>query len=161
MNKQELIEKYKNKYPVISVDVKEFRYFIELWKDVKLLDEPQKVKIPQFVADWIEDCKTKGKSLLKSLLYTPGKVNSWVDDPDNQETFALAWINGYEVEQEKRYTVKLKNTDDYLVKTAANSYRFYNNIYTQNRKHTKEEIEKSGFGWVFDCEGIEVEKVEE
>ncbi|WPS47582.1 DUF1642 domain-containing protein [Streptococcus sp. S5] len=123
--------------------------------------EHEKVTVPQFVADWIEDCKTKGKSLLKSLLYTPGKVNSWVDDPDNQETFALAWINGYEVEQEKRYTVKLKNTDDYLVKTAANSYRFYNNIYTQNRKHTKEEIEKSGFGWVFDCEGIEVEKVEE
>lgn len=127
----------------------------------KIRQELNKPMIPQFVADWIEDRKTKGKSLLKSLLYTPGKVNSWVDDPDNQETFALAWINGYEVEQEKRYEVKLKNTDDYLVKTNNNGYRFYNNIYTTRRKHTREEIEKAGFGWVFDCPGVEIEEVEE
>ncbi len=49
----------------------------------KIRQELNKPMIPQFVADWIEDRKTKGKSLLKPLLYTPGKVNSWVDDPDN------------------------------------------------------------------------------
>lgn len=78
---------------------------------------------------------------------------------DNSELFARAWLDGYEVEQEKRYEVKLKNTDDYLVKTNNDDYRFYNNIYTTRRKHTREEIEKAGFGWVFDCPGIEIEEV--
>ena len=27
--------------------------------------------------------------------------------------------------------------------------------------HTYEELEQAGFGWVFDCPGIEVEEVEE
>ena len=67
---------------------------------------------------------------------------------------------GYTVEKEKRYEVKLKNTDDYLVKTNNDDYRFYNNIYTNRRKHTRKEIEKAKFGWVFDCPGIEVKEVE-
>lgn len=67
----------------------------------KIRQELKKPVIPQFVADWIEECKAKGKNLLRALLYTPEKVNSWVDDPDNQEIFALAWILGYEVEKTK------------------------------------------------------------
>lgn len=59
------------------------------------------------------------------------------------------------------YEVKLKNTDDYLVKTNNDDYHFYNNIYTNRRKHTRKELEKAGFGWVFDCPGIEIEEVEE
>ncbi len=27
-------------------------------------------------------------------------------------------------------------------------------------KHTRKELEEAGFGWVFDCEGIEIEEVE-
>ena len=30
---------------------------LEVLKDLRQLDEPQKVTIPQFVADWIEECK--------------------------------------------------------------------------------------------------------
>nr|DAK48445.1 MAG TPA: protein of unknown function (DUF4892) [Caudoviricetes sp.] len=26
--------------------------------------------------------------------------------------------------------------------------------------HTRKELEEAGFGWVFDCEGVEVEEVE-
>lgn len=70
--------------------------------------ERDKVAIPQFIADWIEECKAKRKSLLGALLYTPEGVNSWVGKPENQETFALAWIFGYVVEKEKRYLVKVK-----------------------------------------------------
>lgn len=71
------------------------------------------------------------------------------------------WREGYDVEQKKRYEVKLKNTGDYLVKTNNDDYHFYNNIYTQNRKHTREELEDAGFGWVFDCEGVEVQEVQD
>ena len=130
----------------------------------KIRQELNKPMIPQFVADWIEDRKTKGKSLLKSLLYTPGKVNSWVDDPDNQETFALAWINGYEVEQEKRYSVKIKGEveENLLVYGLGIKRYFFTRIYDGSKRkgHTRKQLEEAGFDWVFDCPGIEIEEVE-
>lgn len=121
--------------------------------------EREKVTVPQFVGDFIAEQKKLGHTLSYSIdMCMPDRVAEWYWD--NSELFARAWLDGYEVEQEKRYEVKLKSTDDYLVKTNNNDYRFYNNIYTTRRKHTREEIEKAGFGWVFDCEGIEVEEVE-
>jgi hypothetical protein len=125
----------------------------------------ERVTVPQFVENYIKYAIENDwdfQDLFKRIEDEEDEeLLRWVYHERNQETLAAAWINGYTVEKEKRYTVKLKNTDDYLVKTAANGYRFYNNIYTQNRKHTKEEIEKGGFGWVFDCEGVEVKEVEE
>lgn len=124
----------------------------------------ERVTVPQFVENYIKYAIENDwdfQDLFKCIEDEEDEeLLRWVYHERNQETLAAAWINGYTVEKEKRYTVKLKNTDDYLVKTAANGYRFYNNIYTQNRKHTKEEIEKGGFGWVFDCEGVEVEEVQ-
>lgn len=122
--------------------------------------ERERVTVPQYVADFITEHKKLGHTLSYSIdACMSDRVAEWYWD--NSELFARAWLDGYEVEQEKRYEVKLKNTDDYLVKTNNNGYRFYNNIYTTRRKHTREEIEKAGFGWVFDCPGIEVEEVEE
>lgn len=130
----------------------------------KIRQELNKPMIPQFVADWIEDRKTKGKSLLKSLLYTPGKVNSWVDDPDNQETFALAWINGYEVEQEKRYSVKIKGEveENLLVYGLGIKRYFFTRIYDGSKRkgHTRKQLEEAGFGEVFNSPLFEVEEVE-
>ena len=106
MNKKELIERieclkniFGNKNEYVKIDM-----VVEL---ISELDEPQPVKVPQFVADWIEECEAKEKTLLNSLLYTPEGVNSWVGNSDNQETFARAWLDGYEVEEEKRYHVKI------------------------------------------------------
>lgn len=130
--------------------------------------EREKVQVPQFVADWIEYCKTN-RIALGYALYCSGKASDkkaydWiVESLENQETFARAWIDGYEIEEEKRYRVKLKSNPeevDYLVDTKRNGLRFYSNIYTQSREHTREEIEAAGFGWVFDCPGIEIEEVE-
>jgi len=133
---------------------------------IKLLDEPQKVVVPQFVADWIEKCKAKEKNLLNSLVYTPEGVNSWVDNSENQETFARAWLDGYEVEKEKRYLVRIIGITNY------NSYLNYHKeedkwtiesrveIDAIRTEHTRKEVEEAGFGWVFDCPGIEVVEVE-
>lgn len=121
--------------------------------------EREKVTVPQFAGDFIAEQKKLGHMLSYSIdACMSDRVAEWYWD--NSELFARAWLDGYEVEQEKRYEVKLKNTDDYLVKTNNDDYRFYNNIYTTRRKHTREEIEKAGFGWVFDCPGIEIEEVE-
>lgn len=132
----------------------------------KIRQELNKPVIPQFVANWIEECKAKGKKLLRALLYTPEKVNSWVDDPDNQEIFALAWMFGYTVENEKRYLVKVKGVSGYgryLNKALSSNEYFFasnNEIRNYRTKFTRKELEEAGFGWVFSCEGIDIEEVE-
>lgn len=131
----------------------------------KIRQELNKPVIPQFVADWLEKCKNEEKSLLKSLLYTPAGVNSWVDNSENQETFARAWLDGYEIEKEKRYTVKLKGLERekcYLNFNVGRVWLFYTNenFFGYRAHHTRKELEEAGFGWVFDCPGIEIEEVE-
>lgn len=165
MNKQELIERveglkniFGNKNEYVKIDM-----VVELLSE---LDEPQKVTIPQFVADWIEECEEKEKTLLNSLLYTPEGVNSWVGNSDNQELFARAWIEGYEVEKEPKYTVRVKGINgygQYLNKASSSkTYCFASEIekYGYKTKHTRKELEEAGFGWIFSCEGIEVKEVE-
>ncbi|EMF0479940.1 DUF1642 domain-containing protein [Enterococcus faecium] len=67
--------------------------------------EPHKPVVPKFVAEWIEYAKKKGDSLAISFkpwnLYGVeySKADRWIED--NQETFARAWIDGYEVEKSK------------------------------------------------------------
>ena len=166
MNKQELIEQIKglknlfgNKVEYIEIDT-----VIEL---ASKLDEPQKPAVPQFVADWYEKYKNDFEFAVFNYLYTFDRQDEsdfkrWFKNK-RTETFQIL-VNmhqfGYTVEKEKRYTIRLKYTDDYLVKTNNCDYRFYNNIYTNSRKHTRKEIEKARFGWVFDCKGIEVKEVE-
>ena len=125
----------------------------------KIRQELNKPVIPQFVADWIEGCKAKGKNLLRALLYTPEKVNSWVDDPGNQEIFALAWMFGYTVENEKRYTVVMKETKQPLYYNAVDKKLFFS-MGGLATKFTRKQLEEADFGWVFDCEGVEVQEVE-
>ena len=106
MNKQELIERieglkniFGNKVEYIEIDAA-----IEL---VSKLDEPHKVTIPQFVADFIAEQKKLGHTLSYSIdASMSDRVAEWYWD--NSELFALAWIFGYEVEKEKRYLVKMK-----------------------------------------------------
>lgn len=157
MNKQELIEKYKE-LENGSFDIGALVVCQSILKDLEQLDEPEKVKIPQFVAEWIEKCKEKEKSLLNSLLYTPEGVNSWVGNSENQETFALAWIFGYKVEKEKEYLVKIKANNQYLMNNPdENAIFFYSSRAYASL--TRKELEEAGFGWVFDCPGIEIEEV--
>ena len=142
-----------------------------LLKLIEQLDEPQKPAVPQFVADWYEENKDDFEENLFrcintiSSMYEDEELNkfeNWVIEAHTKPFQTLVNMHqfGYTVEKEKRYTVRLKYTDDYLVKTNNGDYRFYNNIYTNRRKHTRKEIEKARFGWVFDCEGIEVKEVE-
>ena len=82
------------------------------------LDETHKPVVPKFVADWIEYAKKKGDSLAISFKpWKPygvdcSKADRWIED--NQETFARAWIDGYEVEKEPLYSVIIAG--EYLVK---------------------------------------------
>lgn len=163
MNKQELIKKYEE-YENGLFDIGARAACQLFLKDLEQLDEPEKAKVPQFVADFIKKQKKLGHTLSYSIDASMSDiVAEWYWD--NSELFALAWIFGYEVEEEKRYVVKVKGNikenmlvygkfvERYFFKKSSN---LYNVIYL----HTRKELEEAGFGWVFDCEGIEVEEVE-
>lgn len=128
-------------------------------------DEPQKVTIPQFVADFIAEQKKLGHTLSYSIdASMSDRVAEWYWD--NSELFALAWIFGCEVEKEKRYKVVMPNissTGGVLTRIEHNdSWIWIDTIGTivEGRTHTRKELEEANFGWVFDCPGIEIEEVE-
>lgn len=169
MNKQELIEYCES----LKGDLNKFINGIEVDKIIKRieqLDEPQKPVVPQFVADWIKYCKFTHVDLQHALIVGDvyfynyanqkdfSKLKAFLETENNQENFARAWLDGYKVEKEKRYTVKLKNTNDYLNQTEV-GFHFYDNC-RNNGKFTRKEIEDANFGWVFDCPGIEIEEAE-
>lgn len=130
----------------------------------------EKPVVPKFVADWYEGNKEYLDyniwEFIKHWAMQPeDEFKKWMLDDDKIPIITLVNMHqfGYEVEKEKRYRVKIKankKSPDYLVNTGANGLRFYNNIFTQQREHTRKELENAGFGWVFDCLGMEVEEVE-
>ena len=126
--------------------------------------EREKVKVPQFVADWIEVAKSV-YSLSGAMTYGGPGVNKWLENEDNQRTFALAWFDGYEVEEKKRYLVKIKgNIKENMLVYGEFVERYFftksSSLYNVIHFHTRKELEDAGFGWVFDCPGIEIEEVE-
>lgn len=174
MNKQEAIKKIEsnslnigNNDLVVGLDVA--RHIINQ------IDEPQKVVVPKFVGEWVDDSRECCFNFDEwfDCGNQPSKVYDWLNCENRRqsELNALALstliVHGRDaviVEEEKKYMVILKgnsNFSDYLVDTVTNGFRFYNNIYTDKREHTRKELEEAGFGWVFDCEGIEIEEVEE
>ncbi|EMW5420199.1 DUF1642 domain-containing protein [Enterococcus faecalis] len=121
MNKQELIDILENlecSTESLSYDNGYEQGVYDSLSYVILLDEPKKVVVPKFVAEWIEYAKKKGDSLIDSFnpwdLYGAEYIDAtrWIDN--NQETFALAWVNGYEVEKEQLYYVFDTTTKQYL-----------------------------------------------
>lgn len=126
------------------------------------LDEPQPVKVPQFVADWIEYFKKTGDwDLFQAMDYLFGKkeIREWLEDKNNQETFARAWLDGYGVEKEKWYFVKITAAEQYLVRVEDENFLGFLQSRLRS-KFTRKELEEANFGWVFDCPGIEIEEVE-
>ncbi|WP_172935026.1 DUF1642 domain-containing protein [Streptococcus sp. 2106] len=158
MNIKALIKKYEAVECVVGI-VSGKTILKTVLRDLKQLGEPQPVKVPQFVADFIAEQKKLGHTLSYSIDASMSDiVAEWYWD--NSELFALAWLNGYEVEEEKRYIVSLNNGQP-LTKTQSGKVLYFNqNIITGNYKFTRKELEEAGFGWVFDCPGIEIEEVE-
>ena len=129
----------------------------------------EKVIVPQYIAEKIEHFKKTGDwDLFQAMDYCFNfrECSSWLEKKNNQEIFAQAWIFGYEVEKEKRYLVKVKgvcgNHETLNREKHSNKWLFSdreeNSLYGTH--HTRKELEEANFGWVFDCEGIEIEEVE-
>ena len=163
MNKRELIERmeglkniFGNKCEYVKID-----FVIELASE---LDEPQKVQVPQFVADYIKYAIENDwdfQDLFKCIEDEEDEeLLRWVYHERNQEMLAAAWINGYTVEEAKRYTVKMRATKQPLFHNNLDKRIFFSlgELATQ---FTRKQLEEAGFGEVFDSPLFEVEEVEE
>lgn len=135
------------------------------------MEEKDLVKLPDEVAQYLEYMKRNNYTLLGSLKVScvTDKFTDYMDDyfsvGSNQEKFALAWINGYKVE-EKKFIVKFKNLGDvygYL------NYEVEAKIFKLSSKDeskyfqtqfTKEFLEKNSFGWVFSSEGVDIIEID-
>lgn len=158
MNKQELIENYQN-FENILDDIGARVACKHFLKDLEQLDEPKPVKVPQFVADWIEEAKRTTYNIREAIeMAQDVRVKDWLE-LKNVDIFAEAWVNGYEVEKEKRYTVVTKATKQPLYYNAMDKKLFFS-MGGLATKFTRKQLEDADFGWVFDCEGIEIEEVE-
>jgi hypothetical protein len=168
MNKGEVINKI-NEMTVETFFSKTL--FVQQKKVIELieqLDEPQKVKIPKFVADYISYNKGWNQTLHSALANASNEVLSWFCENKlyRQNTFARAWLDGYEVEKEKQYKIVMPNissTGGVLTRIKHDdSWIWIDTLGTivEGRTHTRKELEEAGFGWVFDCPGIEIEEVE-
>ena len=124
MNKQELIEKFEQSSGHGSRCYIERNEILNL---VKQLDEPEKVKVPQCVADWYEENKDDFEGNLFryiiniSSIFDGAKLNEfdrWFLNASTKPFQTLVNMHqfGYEIEKEKQYLVKIKATKHYLVK---------------------------------------------
>ncbi|HEM6487929.1 TPA: DUF1642 domain-containing protein [Streptococcus suis] len=115
MTKQEAIEKIKELQSFVlekglfEFDVIKKGPVIDI---ISQIDEPQKVVVPKFIGDLIEE--------LKIGEYTIGEIGAcvyddeeqkWIDD--NEELFYRAFLDGYEVKQDKLYTVEIPDPNSY------------------------------------------------
>ena len=129
------------------------------------LDEPQPVKVPPFVADWYEKKKHDLNHYIWDYIYNwnhqeESEFKRWMNcSITSFQTLVNMHQFGYEVEEEKRYTVVMKTTKQPLYYNAGDKKLFFS-LGGLATNFTQKELEKAGFGWVFDCPGIEIEEVE-
>lgn len=107
MDKKELYKKVED-LDLFCLGIRKYVALSEVMYLIKQLDEPQKVMIPRFIADWIVQAKEDGYNIAGAINEAPrGEVDDWLE-LENVDIFAEAWINGYTIEKEKKYLVKIK-----------------------------------------------------
>ncbi|WP_261062889.1 DUF1642 domain-containing protein [Streptococcus mitis] len=185
MNKQEALKQIEEQRDMI-LDLHGWAVFGYIKGIINQLDEPQKIELPkvdfkksqkvkvlQFVADVIEGAREESPELEDAFKYAwevaTIEFREWFRKLENRNNFARAWLDGYEVEKEKRYLVKEKSIGDHnnYLKYNTNQKNWYfgsrfiyvNDVDTKIH-HTRKELEEVGFGWVFDFPGVEIEEVE-
>lgn len=132
----------------------------------------EKPVVPQYVADWYEEHKDDCDYELWDYF------SNWDDQEDDdfknwvkKETEPIITIVnmhqfGYEIEKETRYTIKIKGIGGYSqylnrdTKTQKWLFASKTELERFRAHHTRKELEANGFGWVFDCDGVEVKEVE-
>lgn len=175
MNKKQLISIIRTEVLLAKSSPERKGYIAGLEEAINIIegfsDESQKPVVPQFVADWIEYCKRHNFTLFGCLDPENGfeslvnesfegdvrKCIRWCRRESN--IFARAWLDGYTVEKEKRYSVVMKATKQPLYYNAVSKKMFFS-MGKLVTSFTRKELEEADFGEVFNSPLFEVEEVE-
>lgn len=138
----------------------------------KVRQELNKPVVKQFVADWFEENKydlefniwdwikyTQEEEKIENRQFT-----EWLGESENKpvETLVKMKLYGYTVEKEKRYEVILCNGQSLKTVYRQGEDRLdFEKVYGDLERFTRKQLEDAVFGWVFDCEGMEVKEVKE
>lgn len=173
--------KVKWVYSIVSALNDEFisNLFNETYEQGKFdgekLAKAEKVKIPDYIASWIEYGKFTNVDFRRSFmldsisLYNYAnqsdlpKLQEWLKSSDNQVTFMDAWLNGYEIEKTKYYYVaipigigiflRLFITSSGNVCLDKHNYHSLDTLIRHSRqstyKLTEEDIKKSPLSWAW------------
>ena len=167
MNKQEAIEKIKKQSTQAYDD-------FAIMRDTAIhiinqIDEPQKVTVPKFVADFYESIKDNFEYNVyelclqfdRDICESSGELWDWFDCGKNEpiQTLVKMKLYGYEIEQEKLYTVELLNPNiignEHTV-LAKNGFKkivmvrvYGNNWITAKGYHLTESEIKKVFEWAW------------
>ena len=178
MKVKELIEKIE----ALPAENYKYRPYIDkkvVLALVRQLDEPEKVKVSEEEAKFLKTFDFNCKSDVTKALYNISRtgygyhltdnngtelkgLSEEVRNIENRKRLIRAILFGYEVEKEKRYEVILCNGQSLkTVYRQGDDYLDFEKVYGELENFTRKQLEDANFGWVFDCEGIEVVKVEE
>ena len=176
MNKQEAIEQINymdtlninDKAACQQVDMVIKNQVLDI---INQIDEPQKPKVPQFVADWYEENKDyfedKVYDLCVQFNFDESELNSdvaeWFGHSKSKpfETLVKMKLYGYEIEKEKLYTVKIPIANSplgyhYVLRKTTPGKIIIDSFFTDNWGNydycqlTEEEIKKDhGWAWKY------------
>ena len=180
MNKQELIKHFEE-LPYVSITQMGKKSFIDL---IEQLDEPEKVKVSEEEAKFLETFNFNCESDVTKALYRVSRTgwdyyltdNYGIELKDltegfreleNRKRLIKAILDGYTIKKAKRYRVEMKGISSLFRHLKYNllTEKWYMGNDTENedakKTHTRKEIEDAGFGEVFNSPLFEVEEVEE
>lgn len=162
MKLNELIKKLEERRTITG----NFQGYVVWWKDVKEIFE----QLDESEIGHADEAPRYVKNILARLRELPLHDREvWLKAimSEFEQDFSRAkWREGYEVEKEKRYFVKIKGNikENMLVYGEFLKRYFFIKSFSLDDviySHTRKELEDANFGWVFDCSGIEIEEVEE
>lgn len=122
MNKQELIQALKEHIDLVTMPLTGNSYergkmvgFETSLSLVAKLDEPQKIKVPEFVAKWFETNKYVLDRAILDYMFEDyasddSEFGKWFDNKNGKPIETLVrMLDGYEVEEEPKWVVKVGN----------------------------------------------------
>lgn len=115
MNKQEALKRIEAQKETL-IRLTGWAVYVYIKELIKSLDKPEKITIPHFVAEYIEFQKANNFHVYGAMRviedHYDKRVPEWFYE-GNIEKFCLAWIFGYEVEEEKRYRISMPKARNY------------------------------------------------
>lgn len=174
MNKQEALKRIEAQKETLT-RLTGWAVYVYIKELIKSLDEPEKVKVSEEEAKFLKTFNFSHDSDVTKALYYVSRtgfcyyltdnfdielkgLSEGFRDLENRKRLIRAILDGYEVEKEKRYFVKITAAEQYLVRVEDENFLGFLQSRLRS-KFTRKELQDSGFGWVFDCPGIEIEEV--